>query len=420
MSPASATVTEADLPVELIDRILVKTVEGEALDQSPPWALALVDRRWREIAVRIPTLWTKLSAPHPGARSVEQLTIQTGRVFNAPVTVSFGSTRSRNLTGHPPIELLKVMANVSRLWVSADLHLLPEHMGALTQVENQIQLLESLTISLLQPLDPRKTTAALPITSNPFGNAPSLRTVQLSAWEHHTRILLPWPQLTRIFAPWSAEFCQTVLMSTPNLEVLELFCLTDLDDEFIYIPSVHLPQLRSLQIPHFNVLPLFVLRALLQLIVDDQGLDSLFRYYLFRKESPETAIETLEVKHVLDLTAMSNLLVLSPTVSNLIVHCNARTSPLSDLKVTIRDGRPCCSGRRVTSITVMLDMHGTSALERVKMENDLCAMAHTRSREYPGNDPCARLCHLTFQSKNLTAGTVQALEAVEGLETSRI
>ncbi|KAJ7772169.1 hypothetical protein B0H16DRAFT_1714381 [Mycena metata] len=223
-----------------------------------PTVLTHVCRRWREIAVGTPGLWSVISLTSsviPFELQVEIFDLWLSRSRSCPLSIDivyYGPEVS--------VAIVRVFQEASRL---EDLELdvfacdLPP-----TSVDVQLPLLRHLDLSLENPEPDRDIML--------FHHAPQLRTAVLND-SACMSIQLPWAQLTSVtFGPVYPHECVLVLQQTSNLlycdlalllggssdliqlKLLRLETLILRESEFPvvgYLDSLVLPALRSLSIP---------------------------------------------------------------------------------------------------------------------------------------------------------------------------
>jgi hypothetical protein len=234
-----------------------------------PLLLCSVCRRWRQVALAVPSLWStiKLNKGH----STEFVTTWLSRSGTLPIGVSFvlevPRFRPRKSYKH-----FNILFPLSHRWQYLELRVLPG--GTFRYLKS----LSSDALPSLETLSINHEGNLWAYEASPFGNvfnsAPRLRSVDVRGVRSDPMLMsLPWSQLTRFasdaylsanschrllgrlpklqsghFKIWLAsEVSQTPLkrLSLPDLETLELSVASSIDD---LIVSLVLPALRFIWI----------------------------------------------------------------------------------------------------------------------------------------------------------------------------
>ncbi|KAJ7671856.1 hypothetical protein B0H17DRAFT_192492 [Mycena rosella] len=217
-----------------------------------PLVLANVCKAWREIAINLPPLYSRIRLRHhPRDRDVVARYLRQTwlpRVGGHPMEVDMSSA------GDDPREdpVLSALAQYSVQWRSLDMLMERQISGpdAIDEIRGRIPLLRKLKFAVDRHLGPPST----PIMA--FSDAPELREVDLSDCSLRW-ISLPWTQLTSIQFSLSSidnhSMWMSILRHTSRLETL---CISPSQPFFGHIPA--LVQLDCLHTLKFKADPDFL------------------------------------------------------------------------------------------------------------------------------------------------------------------
>ncbi|KAJ6459548.1 hypothetical protein C8R45DRAFT_1081368 [Mycena sanguinolenta] len=220
------------LPNEIIAEIFVHFIPKYP-DFPPtsglhsPALLTQICREWRELALRMPTLWRAITIP-PLAEQAARLDAWLSRARGCPLSLFFDMDFSREEGS-----LSTIVPYREQLEYLVIFQGLPSHLQA---IEGPLPMLRHLGLLFHDQDDPP--------TKVSFLEAPLLRAAFLDITGLQN-IVLPWAQLTSLAldAVYPRE-CTPILQQTPNLVDCELILLED--RRAGDVPDVALPSLQSL------------------------------------------------------------------------------------------------------------------------------------------------------------------------------
>jgi len=184
--------------------------------RQAPWVLVQVSRRWREVGLSYPRLWSIIRVSleesdgiSGGHFRVSLLVLLLQRSAMHPLSVSINAPASYNSPGKPFLHpLLQVLLPTSSRWKSARFTL-PGGLPAFNYLRGSLQNLHYLDIVKRG----FRTDAA--ITPDAFEFAPSLRCLAIHAYRLTVSTwALPWHQLTSIEYDGSVTETLTLLQKT--------------------------------------------------------------------------------------------------------------------------------------------------------------------------------------------------------------
>jgi hypothetical protein len=275
--------SQATVPAEIlceVFQLLHVPIHLGALDnnsgiaQDFPWAVGQVCRRWRDVFISHPPLWTSLALHWDFGRFTgaaymaetnRRMAIYIGRSGELPLTISIhlsGTNRPH------PTETMKTLMSYSKRWKSLDI---------CTDAGSEMEFLECKgNLPNLTTLIIRGNVASN--LSRIFEVTPRLTHLDVSG--RIGQIAFPWAQLTRfrIFMCWE-DYCRygnelwQVLLQLQNVETLELLGVPNFPSSGVAVPnvSVHLPRLLLLEtrLGFFEVFSQFIAPSLEHLRIDD-------------------------------------------------------------------------------------------------------------------------------------------------------
>ncbi|KAF8170689.1 hypothetical protein K438DRAFT_1853716 [Mycena galopus ATCC 62051] len=239
------------IPPEIMQEIFLCCLPDDS-DLSPlvpdpkiaPLVLLSVCRKWREIALSAPRLWTSI-----------RVTLRSQCFDNSLPLLDCWLTRARSLPlslavvymnyeeSPSPELLIAALTRSSELWQDARLELPFKDLQRLNGIEGRVPLLRKL---LIGPTDAyfagMQGLRITPITA--FSDAPLLREVHLVTGFPFT-LELPWAQLTKLQATsLSVCECLEILEASPAL----VECTLSLRQSFDTAHARRIPPLEHLQV----------------------------------------------------------------------------------------------------------------------------------------------------------------------------
>jgi hypothetical protein len=246
------------LPAELLSQIFSHYCNhGYSKEESRstsfrkhPFTLAQVCRRWREVVLSTPAIWSKFRVEFDDY-NMERCAAMThawlsksgtcplslaleGRVYEVP-------TQGR----HPMVDAIIPYCDRIK---SLDLNIDAQILFAFMSKEGIFPVLQSIKINIPHSYGPDP-----PNTWRALENAPALRRVYFHNINHPKTAKLPWIQLTHLFfgnsVPIEPRKCLDLLQQCPNLEscVFLRIRVTSLNPSFVHTQVLH-SSLRSLQV----------------------------------------------------------------------------------------------------------------------------------------------------------------------------
>ncbi|KAJ7652804.1 hypothetical protein DFH06DRAFT_1205737 [Mycena polygramma] len=244
-SCAAAISPLRQLPTEILCRIFLMTLKPLAYMQlpQPPWYLGQISKRWREIAIRMPLLWSSFGVPKSQSSvqsplALERFREQFLRAGNAPLDVTVRGAFSR-LEG-PLLDACGRWQTLSTVDIYTDFDGLrdPNHFHY------------EFSAPFAGICDLASSTSSSPLTSLP------------TRWEHLTRYDGP--------VEWATHL--DILRQATHLVECRMVCRkftdTPLQDDI-----VQLPNLRRFSVSKTHTLKYIAVPGLLELVIEgDRGL----------------------------------------------------------------------------------------------------------------------------------------------------
>ncbi|KAJ7447568.1 hypothetical protein B0H11DRAFT_2290139 [Mycena galericulata] len=213
------------IPPEITGQVFSFYVENPHIGIAPddpgrsPLPLASVCRRWRDICLSMPRLWSAL-------RIYSTYSASESNIFDLLqrwISRAGSHPLDLELSGSPilstPAAILSHLAHYSHQWriLRLSFHLPSSFPN--DKIQGRVPCLTKLTINIIGGYDvPEMVTA--------FRDAPRLRDVQLFGASFRS-LSLPWIQLTSLnFSGGTLSNCVEILEQTPNLELLSVHLLT--------------------------------------------------------------------------------------------------------------------------------------------------------------------------------------------------
>lgn len=235
-----------DVLIEIFQHCVPRAFESsDSLDlRNCPWTLSYVSRKWRDLSLSLPQLWTSLTVVFRKYEALSARTIMTRvalileRSMNMDLFVALWSKRP--ISDHPAFVLLDLSA---RRWRSLAVSIPFSCLQALSG--SSFLRLQEMLVSR-----PRRDAVVAPVTT--FRTASSLRTVMISD-ETSDSLLLPWSTVETYLCISFTRAGWDCLKKLTALKSLELqggsrkaaFNLSEL-------PQTTLPTVTSLRVSEHN------------------------------------------------------------------------------------------------------------------------------------------------------------------------
>ncbi|KAK7021246.1 F-box domain-containing protein [Favolaschia claudopus] len=246
-----------DLPAEIVCEIFLRCLLHPHVvprAHDAPILLTHVCRRWREIALSFPGLWTSISVSavltHIGPQSEGLLNMLEAWLIRSAsnlLSVSVLPALSVYLRGRSPFYM--TIRDTAYRWCELEIIRPLEDYPILLRKDDLWDLPQLKKLTLLLPTNTRPRSLQ-PDALSILTNAPVLCDVRLMGFSP-TNLLLPWSQLTTLRADnlFPIE-CLQSLVASPNL-VSATFSFWK-EENFFYLPSTapiaRLPHLQSLSL----------------------------------------------------------------------------------------------------------------------------------------------------------------------------
>ncbi|KAJ7841549.1 hypothetical protein B0H13DRAFT_2676765 [Mycena leptocephala] len=259
------------LPNEIVSEIFMQFLPPYPLYPPligllSPTLLTHICRKWREIALGTPSLWSALTTYHSGINIPFDLVIHAfdiwlNRSRCCPVSLQFDATGSQMDVA----EFLAILVPHRVRLESLDIHLSPSHLPIL---DGPMPLLRYLDLRLLGSGAGTKVVTF---------EVPLLRTVVLNDVATLS-VILPWAQLTSLNLLWVYPHeCVPILQQTSSLVrcKLELFPYSNQPWSDITLPCLEslTLQLADPDQPVADFLEIFIVPALRTLEIQEQFLE---------------------------------------------------------------------------------------------------------------------------------------------------
>jgi len=207
------------MPPEVLGQIFLWTQPSldDASDRGwsdvkySPWILTHINRRWRAIALSIPTLWSLVCIDYSDERPYPLDMIRTQIQRARTLKIHFFGCQERDSS--PQMEMFKLLSERSSLWEELSLRLTSSLFPLLATLRDRVQLLRRVCLRW----DNQESQEGVE-SINCFQTAVSLVDIDVSSVHRFVPTLLPmYHQLMRydLDAPWDTHF--EVLKSLPNL-----------------------------------------------------------------------------------------------------------------------------------------------------------------------------------------------------------
>ncbi|KAJ7580136.1 hypothetical protein C8J56DRAFT_832536 [Mycena floridula] len=377
------------LPLELLQEIF------ELYTDHDPWVardLSLVSKRWREVSISFPGIWSSIDM-HGRKLNRKALQLILQRSASALLDITLFSSEEFIHPSHPVIDILFPS---SPRWRSLHLDLL--HIEAVMPLRGRFDSLEKLVVCFSEPREYDS-----PLTM--FEIAPALRAVSVFHQElPYERILtsphlqLPWPTINEYYkssiVPWVASQLD-FLPLCQNLTVVRLEITLPATEQII--TSFTLPKLRKLHICAYSR------PGTLAGLVDKMTLPALTSLYLANfayneerlswNEADQNCLESLVSRSQCSLTSLG-LEALKSIWPSFLVFL-ARVSTITQFQAVN------CSINAISSIldcseAALILLPNLKQLELSSMTIStplltLLAMLQSRCPPLGSEEPCARL-----------------------------
>ncbi|KAJ7845575.1 hypothetical protein B0H13DRAFT_2095143, partial [Mycena leptocephala] len=200
------------LPPEILAEIFIHCLPTVQEFVTPdltttPLILCGICRRWRDVALSTPKLWTSLHVQFSAYETVDFCQMWLSRARGAPLALSleddYWYTSAPAAFTDP---LLTSIVGLSQQWQKLALGIGGDLVNSILPLQGTFPLLEKFSISVLPDSDPQIY----------FRDAPKLRNVSVP--KYYPQIQLPWHQLTT-FCVNDIEIscCLEILRNSPNL-----------------------------------------------------------------------------------------------------------------------------------------------------------------------------------------------------------
>ncbi|KAJ7502113.1 hypothetical protein B0H11DRAFT_2367132 [Mycena galericulata] len=241
----SITYPVLTIPPEITGQVFSLYVENPHIGIAPddpgrsPLPLASVCRRWRDICLSMPRLWSALriysSYSASESNILDLLQRWISRAGSHPLDLElFGSPILST-----PAAILSHLAHYSHQWRSLRLSFHLPSSFPNDKIQGQVPCLTKLTINMIGGYNVPEVVTA-------FRDAPRLRDVQLFGASCRS-LSLPWIQLTSLnFSGETLSNCVEILEQTPNLEVFATTAIMLLD--CLTLPALKTFELSALEI----------------------------------------------------------------------------------------------------------------------------------------------------------------------------
>ncbi|KAJ7940154.1 hypothetical protein B0H13DRAFT_1936834 [Mycena leptocephala] len=153
---------------------------------TAPLILCGICRRWREVALSTPKLWTSLHVHFTAYEMVDFCQLWLSRAQGAPLSLSLEDDYwyTSSASAASTELLLTSIVGLSQQWQKVALSIGGDLVNSILPLQGTFPLLEKFSISVLPDSDPQIC----------FRDAPKLRNV--SVHRYYSQIQLPWHQLT--------------------------------------------------------------------------------------------------------------------------------------------------------------------------------------------------------------------------------
>ncbi|KAJ7639426.1 hypothetical protein FB45DRAFT_905571 [Roridomyces roridus] len=250
------------LPPEVLAEIFswslpaIREMAGTTSDlKKSPWVLAQVNRRWREVSLSTPLLWSTVCVSYMGLDASgfpppEMIQAQIDRVGQ---TLKIHFSASESCVPDEQHDMFELLSAHSARWEDLDIQLNAALFPRLAALRGRLPSLRRLWIQWDNADSDDEQTGVGSIKC--FETASSLVDVGVKSESRFIPILLPAYQLTsyRLHGPW--EMHERVLKLAPNLVEARVIIAFDSSEWPNAINSaIDLPHLRRLYTTHVEVL----------------------------------------------------------------------------------------------------------------------------------------------------------------------
>ncbi|KIM81163.1 hypothetical protein PILCRDRAFT_821601 [Piloderma croceum F 1598] len=182
-----------------------------------PWLVSDICRRWREVALRTPALWSDIQLVHSESRNSAQRVAEMARDWlrrtdiSRPISFSIHSHSGASLPDFTNF-ILPVILPASNRWQHLRLDLSADKIHRLSPIKGALSSLKSL----------RANSDSMSLLTNEwdiFEIAPKLFHVYIKCQRGSGGFALPWTQLTDVSfnSGLSLDECLTIINDCPNL-----------------------------------------------------------------------------------------------------------------------------------------------------------------------------------------------------------
>jgi hypothetical protein len=169
---------------------------------SSPWAVGQACRRWRDIVLETPTLWTHIDIDitdsdadksFERACTVLKMYLERSRDASLHIRIRYESVYDHDAGDHPVLDLL---IGQSHRWYAAELWISVPEYQLLDAVNGHVPRLHALAFNIINDTRTWENPSDPPIDF--FSIAPQLRSLTLNKHEDMHSFHVPWSQLTHL------------------------------------------------------------------------------------------------------------------------------------------------------------------------------------------------------------------------------
>ncbi|KAJ7685642.1 hypothetical protein DFH06DRAFT_48335 [Mycena polygramma] len=318
------------VPTEILAEIFVHCLPGDDFVSpdlaTAPLVLCGICRRWREVAISTPRLWSSLFIDFDLRAAYETGLYETwlSRAGDTPLSLSLPLQEDRSVDAGLVDSLLKSIVGLSRQWQQIEINIGDAWARFISPAEMRFPSLEKLDIFVV-----------LDNLSISFCEAPKLREVTIG--RHSPRLQLPWSQLTKLRCDnVPIPSLLGILRDCSNL--LDGNSQVDVDPSALPLSVLHHSCLQRLELgPVYqnsvmtrNVMPVLDCLKI-------HGLQSLTLKFPFYFTIPTTDMSPF-LSFISRSSCQLHALILAgvPTTSDALIECLKATPSLVHLKLTFR------------------------------------------------------------------------------------
>ncbi|KAK7031840.1 F-box domain-containing protein [Favolaschia claudopus] len=250
-----------------------------------PWNLTHVCRRWRDVAISAPSLWSLVAIKYGDdsksslwSYPLPMVETQIERAQSHGLRIHFYGSEVAN--SESQIQVLECLMQYMSRWEDLSIGLTSFLYPILESVDDQLSLLRRVWVEWMC-LESQQSAG--PITA--FQRAPSLCNVAVCNEHMYTPVFLPIEQLTRyqLNAPWNSH--RDILALAPNLVEAHIAVAYDEEDDWPTPPRsdgkfLQLSLLKRLFVSHLEILQYVTFPVLEEIAVgiDSDEVDAIPKY----------------------------------------------------------------------------------------------------------------------------------------------